>query len=697
MVDGAGHQDALVGDKRGEALKKIEEFLDDKREDSVRKPKTELVAYAPWSGPVITEVLPTFAEDLPEDRAAVPALVMRLAAAPTHRAVQGLAMIRVDRVGDRLVRPDDRDATWNEEFVKSRMAFLKSNDFTSQRWGAFPVPLPERMPGHTEATRGDALLVLAVYSESPFLAQDGREYAYFRASADGTRAEEFLPLIDVGETNLEAVELHIDTFTQVARAVVEALVAQAQPALTGVPARDRPGHPVLIAAEDWNRLELPQPPVSKVPPLPSTARLVFGTNTAAGAAVVGAADLDAGCGDGVIPYDSPQEPLTQPAATGTIFALMSCQYPAGFLDEPVAYASYRHLAERIDRRDGSQPRFLVLTGDQVYVDPTAGLYDPSARDARYSRPYETWLRQRDVRNVLRRIPSFMLLDDHEIDDNWEPLSQPRNRQQTDPQSLAELKLNGELVQEGVDAYRTYQRASVIGDATPGSGSSNQSFKFRFDGFPFFMLDTRSNRAPRTIALLQDATLFDDETSNALKAWLTKEEHRDIPKFVVTPAILLPRHRRAAQDETSGKNGVNLSALHSDGWDGYPKTLFEILGFIAHHKIKHVVFLSGDEHRGCIASAELFDAKTGASLTRVHSVHTTAAYAPFPFANSLPSDFAEKDTIELKYGDAHFRCVVEAELPDSHDGALLLHPSPTEDGAWQLCCEFANGFERRLVL
>jgi hypothetical protein len=58
-------------------------------------------------------------------------------------------------------------------------------------------------------------------------------------------------------------------------------------------------------------------------------------------------------------------------------------------------------------------------GDQVYVDPTAGLYDPTAKEDRYRLPYEAWLRQKNVRDVLRRIPSFMLLDDHEIDDNWE--------------------------------------------------------------------------------------------------------------------------------------------------------------------------------------------------------------------------------------------------------------------------------------
>ena len=31
------------------------------------------------------------------------------------------------------------------------------------------------------------------------------------------------------------------------------------------------------------------------------------------------------------------------------FTLGSCQYPAGFLDEPVAYRSYGEIVERLDR------------------------------------------------------------------------------------------------------------------------------------------------------------------------------------------------------------------------------------------------------------------------------------------------------------------------------------------------------------
>ena len=315
-------------------------------------------------------------------------------------------------------------------------------------------------------------------------------------------------------------------------------------------------------------------------------------------------------------------------------------------------------------------------GDQVYVDPTAGLYDPAGKDDRYRLPYEAWLRQQKVRNALRRIPSFMLLDDHEIDDNWEPVADP-----DDPSNARKEK-------DGFCAYKKYQRGINGGLET-----------FDFDGFHFFLLDTRSERQHRKVdASLADAGLFATkpstplETMGRLKQWLLEKPE---PKFVVSPAMLLPRHRRAVQRDSS-LDPSNLSALHADGWDGYPNTLREVLAYIAQEKIEGVVFLSGDEHRSCIATAELRET-SGALITRVHSIHTAAVYAPYPFANSLDEAFVDNETIDIKgSGGTHYCCVVKAVRPPAGDGVTFL--SVRHDGTtWQLDCEFANGLMPTLTL
>ncbi|MBD9498092.1 alkaline phosphatase D family protein [Ensifer sp. ENS01] len=151
-------------------------------------------------------------------------------------------------------------------------------------------------------------------------------------------------------------------------------------------------------------------------------------------------------------------------------------------------------------------------------------------------------------------------------------------------------------------------------------------------------------------------------------------------------MFLPRHRRAIQRDAS-LSPDNLSALRSDGWDGYPNSVRDVLGAIAAGKIKHVVLLSGDEHRGCIATALLTE-MDGTPITTVHSIHTAAMYAPYPFANGIDQDIVEQETFEFDYKAKRYHCIVDATRPAPGDGATFLHVR--QDGAdWKLDCEYAG--------
>ncbi len=108
-----------------------------------------------------------------------------------------------------------------------------------------------------------------------------------------------------------------------------------------------------------------------------------------------------------------------------------------------------------------------------------------------------------------------------------------------------------------------------------------------------------------------------------------------------------------------------------------------------------MFLSGDEHRASIATAELRDA-TGALLTRLHSIHTAAMRAPFPFANAVPEDIVESEVLEIPDGGTTIFCSVEALRPAPGDGPTFLTVR-AEAGLWKLDCEFADGVVRPLTL
>ncbi len=365
------------------------------------------------------------------------------------------------------------------------------------------------------------------------------------------------------------------------------------------------------------------------------------------------------------------------------FALGSCQYATGLLEEEVATASYRRLGSLLDRDDGTpRPRALLLVGDQVYVDGTAGLFDPTAGFDRFVRPYEILHRLDAVRDVTRRLPTFMLLDDHEIVDNWEPRS---DDVRPDP-----------LMVEGRRSYMAFERAAGPPPRAPvGDSTDPMWFEFDLDGFSFFMADTRTERTARRVGDFAAARIMSDDHARImsraqferLRLWL-REQPAERPKLVASPSILLPRHRRAVQ------RGVAASALHSDGWDGYPGSFHRLLGWIAAEKIPNVIFLSGDEHLSCIARATLAP-RDGGAATLIHSVHSSPLFGPFPFANSVRQDLIARETFDFEanvpgHGVRGFRCEVETTFAAPGNGFALLRvfrDRGTAAGSWRLWCRF----------
>ena len=167
------------------------------------------------------------------------------------------------------------------------------------------------------------------------------------------------------------------------------------------------------------------------------------------------------------------------------------------------------------------------------------------------------------------------------------------------------------------------------------------------------------------------------------------------RVIASPAILLPRHARAIQW------GSAASALRSDSWDGFPRTLREVLACIAECQIPNVVFVSGDEHLSCVARVEI-EAKGYAPVV-LHSVHSSPLYAPFPFANSQRADLVANDNFLLdaiaepqpveaerrvNCGDRIGRlcCHVETEFGPPGDGFSVLRFSRSENG-WTMSCDF----------
>jgi len=312
-------------------------------------------------------------------------------------------------------------------------------------------------------------------------------------------------------------------------------------------------------------------------------------------------------------------------------AVASCHYPHGPLDSGPAQASLHRMADQADQAGLDLALFL---GDQIYADATAGLVDATRRDERYERPHEQAQRASGMRRVLARLPSVMLADDHEFVDNWEPPSP-----ETDS-SLPVWRLRAEALRDGRWGYWKYERLRPQQRHQPRWDLADKAFSFA--GLPIYLADTRTGRSARgsSVSARQAQILWAPGQFDALERWLL--QHRDLPKVVATPSLLLPRRAEVAQDPAS--------APRSDAWDGYPASLDRLLDFMLREQILHTVFVSGDEHHALVCEVRLEpDRPQGAGAhpsaapapIEFSSVHSSALYAPFPFANGCPEDLSDE--------------------------------------------------------
>lgn len=310
------------------------------------------------------------------------------------------------------------------------------------------------------------------------------------------------------------------------------------------------------------------------------------------------------------------------------FALGSCRYSATMIDREQADATFGRLRALIENKTPGAPSLLLLAGDQIYADATAGLFDPKDRRARFYDAYrEVWTAP-NAREVLRRLPSYMMLDDHEVSDDWHPEDQG-DKDYQDNRTW------------GLNAFEEYQLAhspnnalalcAAAGVAPPATAA--YFYSFEAGGYAFFACDTRTGRKGRE-------QIMSPVQFAALKNWLKEKQqdpgYADKPKFVLSPSVVVPFLKAT--------RGSDAYAARSDGWDGFPYSLRELFSFIARERIGNVVFLCGDPHLSM--SSEIYIEGKGLPDLRALCIVASPFYAPYPFANAKPEDFAEVGAIPL---------------------------------------------------
>ena len=355
----------------------------------------------------------------------------------------------------------------------------------------------------------------------------------------------------------------------------------------------------------------------------------------------------------------PAEDVTQERLS---FLLGSCRYP-GLLwkvkDADRIFAPMkRHFADQVGL---PAARFSLMVGDQIYADLFNRLL-PIGRADTYEEFQERYIEafgSPNMRRLLRTAPTYMILDDHEIEDNW---SQDR---------IKEPGLH-RLFNYAIGAYMSYQWSH-------GPRSYGRLLYYRFDcaGYPFFVLDTRTQRY-RDDEGLDDNHLLGRPTIDPmhtgqlqrLTAWLEEQqrERGNAPKFIASPSVFAPNSMDERLPWSLSQGGKAEKVLFqandrkrgcSDSWPAYPNTRQAILERILDCEIQNVVFLTGDIHCSNIAQLT-FKNKEGDHDLHAYDITSSAFYWPFPFADGNPNNYvhdskekAQLDGFPVKESAMHY--------------------------------------------
>ena len=327
----------------------------------------------------------------------------------------------------------------------------------------------------------------------------------------------------------------------------------------------------------------------------------------------------------------------------------SCRY----LRMTAGIASLPQLGDRIFASinqliEGAQPPIsaTLMTGDQIYVDDM-NLFAPDREYKDILHKYRAAFSQPNIKRLMSSTSTYMILDDHEIEDNW-----PANASKSD----------GALYRNAMAAYELYQASHSPVHPLTTNGQINRSvlehywYQFSDGDIEWFVTDsrTRRNLSP------DDRRILDEAQEHALLEWLINSPAR--VKFVVTSVMFYPDRKR----------------LGDDAWEAFPEQRLRILETIRTRRIKNVVFVSGDVHGSLTARLTHSEDPDFEVHTIVSSPLCNSKLLPYakastfmldqPLVRTATGDYRHELTSTVVSEDNFAHVVVEADqiLVNYHD-------------------------------
>jgi len=341
-------------------------------------------------------------------------------------------------------------------------------------------------------------------------------------------------------------------------------------------------------------------------------------------------------------------PKSNEIASQMAFILGSCRYPGILWKVKEADRIFGPIADQFDPKKQKVPAsFTMMCGDQIYADALNKSIELLRADTyeEFQERYLTAFSSPNLRRLMRTSTTYMILDDHEIEDNWTQ------------DKIGDQSSRG-LFNLAISAYMSYQWSH-----SPHTYGRLFFYDFVCAGYPVFVVDTRTQRYKddqiglRDNHLLGRPSLDKDNHPSQLQQllnWLTKQQQevKDAPKIIVSSSVFAPNAmderidpvpNDSSQAATDPLYFANVKRReNSDSWPAYPNTRAELLAHIIKKKIQNVVFLGGDIHCSCVAEIN-FDGASAKDL-KMCAVTSSAFYWPFPFADGDPNGYVHDSRV-----------------------------------------------------
>lgn len=328
------------------------------------------------------------------------------------------------------------------------------------------------------------------------------------------------------------------------------------------------------------------------------------------------------------------------AKNGLSFIFGSCRYPGLLWPAKKSDIVFGEILKQC--RAANAPRFVLMNGDQIYADKLSRRIPLFRADTpeEFQERYLTAFTSPNMRALLRAVPTYMILDDHEIEDDWLAAHMDGNERART------------LYQNAIAAYKNYQwihspRNYCPRDSLAGVSGDKFYYSFECGGYPFFIVDTRTQRIQNGNGCkLADNHMLGYPSNNAvgeqrvqiniLCDWLVAQQKKigNRPKFIATASIFVPNGLATAGSDARSQR----KKCADDSWAAFPETRRQLLQTMVDNNIQNVVFLSGDAHSSCVAEISFTHQTKGQLPLRALSITSSAFYWPWPFADGDPDSF-----------------------------------------------------------